>query len=288
MTGYSRNIHEENSIKIEIEIRTVNGRFLNLNSKVSPALNAYESNIRKIISEYLTRGHVTLSIQYTNFSENSNYHLDTNALQYYYYILAQEASKLWIHPPQIDSLLTLPGIISTTMIESISQEKWKIVEELLHKTLKQLNEMRETEGKNLSLVIQEYSNDLQNDLTKLEEYIPTLRNNYQKRIQNRLEELSKLDKFTYKQEDILREVALFCDKSDVSEEIARCKSHLQQFQENINKITPVGKTLEFILQEIVREVTTITSKANDFETSNIVVHIKSTVEKIREQIQNIE
>jgi uncharacterized protein (TIGR00255 family) len=204
MTGYSRNIHEENSIKIEIEIRTVNGRFLNLNSKVSPALNAYESNIRKIISEYLTRGHVTLSIQYTNFSENSNYHLDTNALQYYYYILAQEASKLWIHPPQIDSLLTLPGIISTTMIESISQEKWKIVEELLHKTLKQLNEMRETEGKNLSLVIQEYSNDLQNDLTKLEEYIPTLRNNYQKRIQNRLEELSKLDKFTYKQEDILR------------------------------------------------------------------------------------
>lgn len=289
MTGYSRNIVNENSRKTEIEIRTVNSKFLNIIPNISPSLYAYEVQIRKIVSEYLTRGTINLYISSEAIQEENQYHIKLETLEYYYNTLKEEAKKLGIPRPSLESMLKLPGIIENYSKENaITEEEWHSVENLLRNTLQQVNDMRQKEGDHLTQEIARYCDEVEADVSQLETFTEQLRENYYTRVKARIETLSSQQNFSYREEDILREVALFAEKADVAEELTRCKSHLNQFKENLKQTKAVGRTLDFILQELSREVTTIATKANDFKTSSIVVHIKSTVEKIREQIQNIE
>lgn len=287
MTGYGRCVWEDGTTHIEAEIRCVNGRYFSLASKLPQELFAYESEIKQIIAQRVSRGSVSLTVSYEDTAVQHS-HIDTDLLCSHYRHLKAIAESLYLPPPSLDTLLQLPGVVDTPLKAALPDTGWQRVSDAIRRALHDMNAMQECEGQKLQQEIIGYWQQLETSLGEIARLAPNIVAGYRERLKKRLRELSQEDGFHYTDADILREVALFTDRVDISEEIARSKSHLAQMKELLAKQEPAGKTMEFLLQEIARESNTITAKANDAECSRCVVTIKTLVEKIREQIQNVE
>lgn len=286
MTGYGRAVSESGALRIEVEIRTVNGRLFKFSAKIPQELNAYEAAIKKRIANKITRGSVYVSLVYEDNSTATN--LVNRELLFRYYKEMQEiATALSSQPPALDALLNLPGVLEPAL-SIITEGKWLQVQDVLDKALAKVEHMRKEEGAALSSEIVQYCKEIEQYTENLATLAPKIALNYHERLKQRLLDLSNQENFQYSQDDILREVAIFSDRIDISEEISRLQSHTRQFVEFAATDQAVGKTLEFLLQEIVRESNTISAKSNNADCSKIVVSIKAAVEKIREQLQNIE
>ncbi len=289
MTGFGRGEASGENFTVSAELKTVNNRFLDVNLRLASELQGLESDIKRIISERLSRGRVDVNLQYEKTSDVA-FELNRPLISGYLAALKEIQEEFSLSGgPDLNSVVRLPNALQTKK-EDLTEGFAAGVIEAIKKALGSLEVMRETEGKSLK-------DDLTSLLTNIENHLPTIEQEsenvaaeYFERLQKRLEKLlSKSDsQIELDQGRLAQEVAYLSDKSDISEEIARLKSHIEQFQAIISEDGAVGKRLDFLTQELNREANTIASKTQNLIVKEAALSIKTDIEKIREQVQNAE
>lgn len=288
MTGFGRGTVEEQGKGYVVEIKSVNHRYLDINIKMPRNLISLEENIRKIISQNLNRGKVDVFITQNSYAAN-NVVANFNAplADSYLESLNEIKNRYNVRDDISVSLIArFPDVINLNVHEDDLESLWNILMKPLNDALSNLMQMRNKEGIKLKEDILTRCSFVKELVDKVALISPLIVNEYKEKLQKRLKELIE---DTYIDENrIAMEVAMFADKSNVDEEIVRLNSHLVQMTDTLLVEGPVGRKLDFIIQEMNREANTIGSKANNLEIVNTVLNIKNEIEKIREQVQNVE
>ncbi len=289
MTGYGRAKFENENREINVEIKSVNHRYLDLNIKV-PRLYAYlEDLVKKTAQASLVRGKVDIYVSIKE-KEGSDIKISPNMPVIEGYLNAAKAISERFGMPMeslgLIDVMRLPDAIAADKEEADADVISAQVAETLQQAIGEYNTMRETEGKRLCEDILLRAGLIRDYVDFVEQRSPDSVQEYRDRIALRMNEI--LDDADIAQQKILSEAALFADKVSVTEEIVRLRSHLKQLESMVNGNAAVGRKLDFLVQELNRESNTIGSKANDYEIAKTVVELKAEIEKIREQIQNLE
>ena len=295
MTGFGRGEYEDQDFSITVEMKTVNHRYNEVAIRLPRFLNPVEDRIRKTILKTVNRGRIDVFINadYT-VSGNCTLKVDKNLAAAYHKALLEigeaiGAKDAGINPAaEIMSIARCQGVINVKEGLFDVESVWPKVEIALQQALKNLVAMRETEGGNIYGDFIYRADLIAEKLALIEERTPLVVAEYQAKLSERLTNLLADHNITVEPERLLQEVAIFADRTSITEEIVRLKSHIKQFKTIIASDQPVGRKLDFLIQEFNREANTIASKANDYTLAQIVVEIKAEIEKIREQIQNIE
>ncbi|MBI6875065.1 YicC/YloC family endoribonuclease [Clostridium aciditolerans] len=288
MTGFGRGSVEQDGRSFVVEIKSVNHRYCDLNIKMPKSFLSFEDRIRKTVLEKISRGKVDVFIT-QNKQEKLGVKavLDENLADSYVECLKKIKDKYDIKEGLSISLIAkFPDVIILKQEEEDMESIWGILSNPLKEAINLLVEMREKEGLKLKKDILSKCDYIKQSLDKIEKRSPFVVCEYKEKLNERLKEL--LQDYQVDENRIAMEVAIFGDKACIDEEIVRLNSHLVQLRETFNLDEPIGRKLDFILQEMNRETNTIGSKANDLEITNSVLNIKNEIEKIREQIQNIE
>lgn len=288
MTGYGRGSIQENGRGFTVEVKSVNNRYLDIYIRLPKQLNALEDRIRKYISSKVSRGKIDVYINQDKFNETDiEINLDENVAAAYYSSLKVLKDKFDLEDNITLSLFSgISDIIKVEKKEEDKEEIWSSIVKALDEALNMFIDMRTNEGIKLSKDISERCNLISKDVIKIDERGPLVIEEYREKIRQRVTEYLK--DVEIDESRLLNEVAFFSDKINITEEIVRLKSHLLQMNETLKLNEPVGRKLDFLIQEMNREVNTMGSKSNDLYITNLVVNMKSELEKIREQIQNIE
>lgn len=288
MTGFGRGNIDQDGRSFTVEIKSVNHRYCDLNIKMPKSLLSLEDRIRKVIQEKVTRGKVDVFITQNNYEkQGAKVVLDEKLADSYVECLNKIKERYDIKENISLALISkFPDVVNLKQEEEDAENLWKILSLPLRDAVNLLVDMREREGLKLEKNILLKCDYIKSLLDKIEEKSPLVVEEYKERLNERLKEL--LGEGQVDENRIAVEVALFADKSAIDEEIVRLNSHLVQLKETFNLNEAVGRKLDFIIQEMNREINTIGSKANNLEVTNNVLNIKNEIEKIREQIQNIE
>ena len=288
MTGYGRGESERGGAKITVEINSVNRKQSDIVINLPRELGALEPRVRQSVSERVARGRTNVVVGFAaGAGANRNLALDRTLARSYHNDMRALQEELSV-PGEITigMILQAPGVMRFSENGVEPDEVWPAVEEALGGALGELLKMRAREGKHLAKDLIHRLKVVRQSLKEVRKMHPAVAEKYRATLLERINkaglELEPTD------ERLLKEVAFFADRSDVSEELTRLESHLAQFAHHLRKDEPVGRTLEFITQEISRELNTLGAKAGDAEISQHVVACKAEVEKIREQIQNLE
>lgn len=289
MTSFGRAQSEENSIlNFSIEMKSVNHRYLDINIRMPKAMISLEEKIRNMISKRLNRGKVDVFINYKNYGNSTAEPvLNINLAKAYFECLKEIQNELHT----IDDITTtkiarFPDVITVVEKEENLDDILNEISPLINNALDLMEEMRIREGEKLKEDILIKIEHIYNMVVEIEKLADTIPLNYKKKLEERLSEL--LTDVEIDESRIALEVAILSDKSAVDEEITRLKSHLSQFKDTLELDESIGRKLDFIIQEMNREANTIASKSIDINMTNYVIEIKNTIEKIREQVQNIE
>lgn len=288
MTGFGRGEYQENGKKVNIEIKTVNHRYTDIFVKFPRMLAFLEDKVRDIISKNISRGKIDVFMTYEEFGEDSKTVVIDEALAgAYLKALNTLGSKFDLRDDITVSMLSrFPDILRVEKVEEDEGELLRIVSAAVQTALDSLLKMRIVEGAALKTSLLEKLDNVSKVVSQIEERAPAVVIEYKERLTNRLKEL--LEQKVVDENRIATEVAIFADRCSIDEELVRLKSHLLQFKDTLDLEIPVGRKLDFIVQEMNREINTIGSKANDVSITRCVVEVKSEIEKIREQVQNIE
>lgn len=288
MTGYGKAEYRENGIELIIELKTVNNRFLDILPKYPRSFISLDDSIRKIVSSKLSRGRVELFITFCDKREKDfELELDLNVAKAY----VDSAKKLKESFPEIEndftitSLMRLPDVCKAGLSDDDITELKPIIEDTLNRALDSLNEMRRVEGEKLKETLLFRIGEVEKLVSYIEEKAPLVAKEYGVKLTERVAKF--LDGVDVDQNRLLQETAIFADKSNIDEEIARLKSHICQYK-SILEEAQTGRKLDFLIQEFNREANTICSKACNIEITDTGLKLKSEIEKIREQIQNLE
>jgi uncharacterized protein (TIGR00255 family) len=289
MTGFGEARGQANGIAVTVEVRTINSRHLKLSYRASEGYQALEPEVEAVTRDIVRRGTVQLNLRVEHPTSNEDYRINTAVVENYRQQLTTYTGSDWSDPDDLRLLLSLPGTVDERRSSDRDpREDWPVIEPVLREALKALSKMRAEEGVALAADLAHNGRLILESLDAIAKRAPEVVQSYQSRLTQRVgQALSELN-VTVEPADLLREVALFADRSDISEEIVRLRSHLQQYEAALMLPESSGRKLEFIAQEMGREVNTIGSKANDAEISKLVVEIKTALERIREQIQNVE
>jgi uncharacterized protein (TIGR00255 family) len=289
MTSFGRAQSEEGKdLCFSIEMKSVNHRYLDINIRMPRIMLALEEKIRNIISKKLNRGKVDVFINYKNYGNNSSKpNLNIKLAKEYHECLKQIQSELNV----IDDISTtkisrLPDVITLEETEENLDNLLKEISPLIESSLELMDEMRRKEGEKLKEDIISKIQMLELYVEEIEKVADNIPKNYKKKLEERLSEL--LSGVDIDENRIALEVAILSDKASVDEEITRLRSHFSQIKTTLDLEEPIGRKLDFIIQEINREANTIASKSTDINMTNKVIEVKNTIEKIREQVQNIE
>lgn len=289
MTSFGRAQSEEGKEHLfSIEMKSVNNRYLDLNIRIPKFIISLEEEIRKIINTRLNRGKVDVFINYKSYEKASAMpKLNLEVAKGYYNCLNELQKEFNIENDiTVSKLANFPEVLTLEAEEENLDEVLKEIKPLIETSLDNMVEMRIREGEKLKEDILIKLNIIEEKVKEIESLADDLPKVYKKKLEDRISELTKDLKID--EERIAVEVAIFADKAAVDEEVTRLKSHLEQMRKTLNLNEPVGRKLDFIVQEMNRESNTIGSKANDINITNIVIDIKNLIEKIREQVQNIE
>ncbi len=289
MTGFGRGIAMDEGRELQVELKAVNHRYLDISLRMSKALGAFEDRIRKTLSQKLARGHVDVYVSYRNFGlTGREVRADLQLAAAYMEALAQIKERF----PALHDDITLlgvsrlPDVLAVTDGPEDEEAVAALLDAALGQALESMTAMRAAEGENLVADVLVRIGLIAERLRVVEEQAPAVVTDYRDRLTERIAALNpgaQLDEAR-----LATEVALFADRCSVTEEIVRLKSHLAQFEKTARAEGAVGRKLDFMVQEMNRETNTIGSKANDLTITNAVLEIKGEIEKIREQIQNIE
>ena len=288
MTGFGRSTYENEGREYIIEIKSVNNRFTDINIKMPRNLNYLEEKIRKQILSNISRGKVEVSIQLNNNSDlGKKINLNTDIAKKY----VEELKKLSEETNIIDNINIMdvarfPDVLNIRIDEEAEEVIEKELFTALDSAIDSFLDMRQKEGSKIKVDLENRIEVIKQKIEQISSISAGLVDEYVVKLETRIKELLKTD--VVDQTRLAQEVVIYSDKCSVEEEITRLKSHISQFLNLLNENIAIGKKLDFLIQEMNRETNTIGSKANNLEITNLVVDIKTELENIREQIQNIE
>ncbi|WP_293729658.1 YicC/YloC family endoribonuclease [uncultured Phascolarctobacterium sp.] len=295
MTGFGRGEYEDDNFSITVEMKAVNHRYNEVAIRLPRFLNPLEDRIRKTILKTISRGRIDVFINadYTA-SGNCTLKVDKNLAAAYHNALQEVGEAVGAAETGINAAAEILYIARCQDVINVKEgffdveSVWPKVEQALRQAVTNLVAMREAEGGNIYGDFIYRADLIAEKLALIEERSPIVVEEYQNKLSERLNNLLAEHNVTVEPERLLQEVAIFADRTSVTEEIVRLKSHIKQFKLILASDHPVGRKLDFLIQEFNREANTIASKANDYTLAQIVVEIKAEIEKIREQVQNIE
>ena len=288
MTGFGRCEVLKDSRKFTVELKSVNHRYLDVNIRMPKKLNFFETSIRTLLKSYADRGKVDIFITYEDLSQSQvsvkyNAALAAEYLKY----LNQMAEEFSLdNDVRVSTLSRYPEVFTMEECSEDEDELWNGLKEALERAFSQFVEMRTKEGERLKEDILLKLDLLSEQIRFIEERSPQIIAEYRTKLEEKMREL--LEDTQIDDNRIAAEVILFADKICTDEEVVRLKSHIQHMKETLEESNGIGRKLDFIAQEMNREANTILSKANDLDISNRAISLKTEIEKIREQIQNIE
>jgi uncharacterized protein (TIGR00255 family) len=290
MTGYGEAAGEINGVTYNVEIRAVNNRYFKTAIKLPDPVAFLEEDVEKLLRENLSRGTVTYVLRLKNISANALFDIDEPALRAYMEKLSRIRSEIDMSCPiDMASLLAIPGIIVPMLPdEKMARQIKEKVLGISQQAVDQLKQMRAAEGAALAADLDAHCKTIKQEIERIRLQGGTVLQQYQKKLRKRVDELLAGAKLKLDEATLAREVAVFADRSDISEELARLDSHLEQFLESCRANTQAGRRLDFISQEMLREANTIASKASDTEIIRGVVSMKCRIDRIKEQVQNVE
>lgn len=286
MTGYGKSIVTFNQKKINVEIKSLNSKTLDLSTRIAPLYREKEMEIRQLVSNSLVRGKVDLSIWVEREVELSAAPINVTLIENYYRQIRDISSRTGIPEPQdwYAALLRMPDVTTQTDVEILSEEEWHAAETAINEALNSIVDFRQQEGKALYSKFTEKLNNIASLLQSIEPYEKSRIEKIRTRI---IEGLKEIPDVEYDRNRLEQELIYYIEKLDISEEKQRLSNHLRYFQETMDEAAGQGKKLGFIAQEMGREINTTGSKSNQAEMQNIVVRMKDELEQIKEQVLNV-
>jgi uncharacterized protein (TIGR00255 family) len=288
MTGFGRGEGDTTLGKVVVESRSVNHRYCDINIKLPKRLSLFENRVKEIIRSQVSRGRVDVSLRLDNLGEEKvQFSVDFNLAEQYYRVLHDLKERLRLKDEITLNLLAGAKDLITTKEELGDMEPyWQEILPVVRESLKNMDDMKRLEGDSLAKDLQQRLGHITEQLQMIKQQFPLRLRAFLNRLQDRLRSL--LEGMETDPARFQQEVAFLAERTDITEEIVRAESHLVQFRTFLDGNEPVGRKMDFLLQEVHREVNTVSAKANDAEISQRVVEIKSELEKIREQVQNVE
>lgn len=288
MTGFGRGEAVDGDRKITVEMKSVNHRYLDVNIKMPKKLNFFEAAIRSELKKYIDRGKVDIFITYEDFSEsNVSVKYNEDVAGVYYEYLAQMAQKFGLdNDVRVSTLARFPEVFELEETQTDEDELWNLLEKALAKAAEGFVDTRIKEGENLCSDLCSKLDGMLESVKFIEERSPVIVSEYKEKLRSKVREL--LDDTQIDEGRLLMEVTIFADKVCVDEELVRLRSHIETMKENLLKGGAIGRKLDFMAQEMNREANTTLSKCNDLDIADRAIDLKTEIEKVREQIQNIE
>jgi uncharacterized protein (TIGR00255 family) len=287
MTGFGRSTKKNEQLAITVEMKSVNHRFCEISIRIPRQWMAFEDKIKKVILPYVRRGKVEVFVNIEGDGlVKRKLHIDWELMKDYYHSLQRANEEFALHDRvTLAHLFQLEGVTEIMEEESVNEDMEQLLLAAVKEAAEQLALMRKQEGEALLVDIKERLSQIEKGVQAIEKWAPDVVEHYRERLLKRIHELVPLPA---DESRILTEVAIFAEKADINEELKRIRSHLQQVAATLQTDEPIGRKLDFLVQELNREVNTIGAKANDSRIAAQVVEMKSALEKIKEQVQNIE
>lgn len=288
MTGFGRSEIVKGNRKISVEIKSVNHRYLEAGIKMPKKLNVFESRMRDLLKKYATRGKIDIFINYEDDSESQvNLKFNQNIADEYVAIFNNMSEKYNLkNDMTVGGLARFPEVITMDEVQEDEEELWHFIEEAMKAALEQFVNTRILEGENLKKDLLGKLDHMEELVAFVEKRSPEIMKEYRSKLESKVKEL--LGDTTIDESRIATEVIIYADKICVDEETVRLRSHIEHARKCLNEDGGIGRKMDFIAQEMNREANTTLSKANDIEISNAAIDLKTEIEKVREQIQNIE
>ena len=292
MTGYGEARHQSDGLNIAIELRALNNRYLKVSLRATDPYQLLEPEFEKVIRRTIRRGTLQVHLRLERQVAAQDFRISATALRSYLDQVRQVCDQADLHDVNnaiLAQILALPGVVPEPgQSTSHLHDDWPLLEGVLNQALARLQQMRLEEGKAMAQEFLAHRDTIAGHLERIRSRTPQVAVLYRDRLLERVRALlGELD-VKIDRSDLIKEVSIFAERSDISEEVVRLASHLEQFQLMLNEAESPGRKLEFLTQEMFREANTIGSKASDVDISREVVEIKGTLEKIRELVQNVE
>lgn len=288
MTGFGRAKYEENSREYIVDIKSVNNRYSDISIKMPRNISFLEEKVKQKITSAISRGKVEIFITFNNYSDKGkNIRINSELAKLYINEIKQLSDET--NNSQlinIQEILKLPDVLNIQLDEEAEKLIWNELEIALSEAINNFLNMRKKEGLKIQTDLEERISLIEQNVNKVDNISSGLVQEYIVKLETRIKELLKTD--IVDENRLAQEIVIFSDKCSIEEELTRLNSHIAQFKNLINTSSPIGKKLDFLTQEINRETNTIGSKANSLNITNSVVDLKTEIENIREQIQNIE
>lgn len=289
MTGFGIGEFKDQYYNLSVECKTINHKYLDINPRMPRKLSFLEDKLRFLIKDHLSRGRVDIFVKFeTVTSVGSQLVYDAELAKQYYHILKNIKTDFGLEEPisPVD-IAKFPDVVKITEVEDDEEILWNMLSEAANRALENLCNMRIIEGQKLEKDILARADLLEGSVCDLEKYTESIEKEYKEKLYIRISELLD-DPKVVDEYRLAQEVAIYADKSNITEEIVRFKSHINQLRDTVTANESVGRKMDFLIQEMNREVNTMGSKSSDVSIANLVINMKAELEKIREQVQNIE
>ena len=289
MTGFGDATAERDGTHYAVEIRSLNNRFFKPVIKLPENVSGLEPELESMLREKLGRGSITYILKLRTDSAEAAYHLNVNALKNYLEQLQQVKGLDRLVQIDLASLVQLPGVCQEPRDETDEIERHgPTVRDLTAKAIVKLDGMRRREGEALFAELMRHVSLIRSNLLEIAKLAPNVVEDYHRRLHQRVSQLLAKAELQVSQVDLIKEVAVFAERADIAEEIQRLGSHMDSFEQSCRQGEHAGRKLDFIAQEMLREANTIASKANDAEIARRIVEIKGAIDRLKEQVQNVE
>ena len=289
MTGFGDATAERNGTHYAVEIRSLNNRFFKPVIKLPENVSGLEPELESMLREALGRGSITFILKMRSDGAEAAYHINIPALKAYLEQLQQVKGLDRLVTIDLASLVALPGVCQEPRDETDEIARHgDSIRELSKQAIKKLNAMREREGRSLFDELMKHVGVISASLGEITKRAPSVIEDYHKRLTQRVNQLLSKAELRVNEQDLIKEVAVFAERADIAEEIQRLGHHLEVFEEACRKDEHAGRKLDFITQEMLREANTIGSKANDAQIARHIVEIKGAIDRLKEQVQNVE
>ncbi len=293
MTGFGRAETKDETKTILVEVRSVNNKYLKTNIRIPESLAVFEDRIERLLKKELVRGTINLTIEYKSCAQQPKCIINKDILKEYHNIISEVRNEISsTQEITFDNLISLPGVLEFKKESEngsiLNDDFWRELEQLIKLSVDSLKDMREDEGRNLRAEIEKWKNKISKLLDEIEAMAPKVVLEYSNRIQERVSSLLSGMENKIEKSDLNKEIAVFADRCDISEELGRLRSHIMLFDNVMDNEEPNGRKLEFIVQEMFREANTIASKANNATIIENTISVKTEIERIKEQVLNLE
>jgi uncharacterized protein (TIGR00255 family) len=290
MTGYGEAHRQADEVAVAIEVRTINNRYFKLSLRASEGYGPLETQIENVVRSQIKRGTVQVNLRVDHKHSANDYRINHDVLEGYRVQLAEIGDPLQGGKGvSVEALLMLPGVVEEHRTDPAEGERdWPLIRATLEEAMTHLATMRTTEGATMAGDLIANNRVIATELQKIAHRAPQVVDGYRARLQERLKTVLNDHQIVVNPADLIREISIYAERSDISEEIVRLNSHLEQFAAIMEQDDAAGRKLEFLAQEMLRETNTIGSKATDVEIARHVIEIKAAIERVKEMIQNVE